>query len=231
MFHLVENGTGGWGDCAPRLPLRERRRWRSRSPPACGNLRAQSGPPCWLPPRQQFSSSGGEFSQGGAAQGGVPGQDGPFSLQARMRGPAFRISSNTGTPGAFPSPCPVARHSSAPQSLSLKSFLWLHLWAPGELLLLCYLSALGIREPLLSSGEVLGSGHTGTHCFTPSNASKEVCSPRAISHTQQMGSPTLPPRHTYKIHSLPPCPLAPSPAVQSPSERAGFLFQTFLAEE
>lgn len=224
MFHLVENGTGGLGGCVPHLPLQERRRWRSRSPPAYGNLGAQSGPPCWLPLRQQFSSSGGEFSQGGAAQGRVLGQDGPVSLQVRMRGPAFHISSNTRTPGAFLSPCPVARRPSAPQSLSLWASLWLHLWAPGELLLLCCLSALGISEPLLSSGEVLGSGHTGTHCFTPSNASKEVCSPRAISHTQQMGSPTLPTRHTYKIHSYPLCPLAPSPAIQSPSERAGFLF-------
>lgn len=134
-------------------------------------------------------------------------------------------------PRGLSKPLPGGPSSLVPQSLSLRASLRLHLWAPDELLLLCCLSALGISEPLLSSGEVLGSGHTGTHCLTPSNASKEVCSPRAISHTQQMGSPTPPPRHTYKIHSLPPCPLAPSPAVQNPSERAGFLFQTFLAEE
>lgn len=136
----------------------------------------------------------------------MPSQEGSVSLQVRMRGPAFHISSNTGTPGAFLSPCLVAHRPSAPQSLSLRASLWLHLWAPGELLLLCSLSTRGISESLLSSGEVLGPGHMGRHCFAPSNASKEVCSPRAISHTQEMGSPTAPPRHTYKTHSLPPLP-------------------------
>ena len=152
----------------------------------------------------------------------MPGQDGPFSLQARMRGPAFRISPNTGTPGAFPSPCPVARRSSAPQSLSLKAFLWLHLWAPGELLLLCCLSTLGISEPLLSSGEVLGSGHMGTHCFTPSNA---VPGP-SPTHSKWGVPHSLPDTH-IKYTPYPPAPWLLHLLFKVPLRELDFCFKLF----
>ena len=158
--------------------------------------RAQSGAPCWVPLRQQFSFSGGEFSQDGAAQGSVPSQEGSVSLQVRMRGPAFHISSNTGTPGAFPSPCLVAHRPSAPQSLSLRASLWLHFWAPGELLLLYCLSTLGISESLLSLGEVLGRGTWGDTALLRRMLLRRSAVPRPSPTHRKWGVPQpLPDTH------------------------------------
>ena len=140
------------GGRGPHLPLGEGTRWRGGIRPPCGNPRAQSGTPCWMPPRQGFQWRTTLQRWSGPGEGAQPGGLSQLVGENETVGlPCLFQHGDSGGPFGALAQWPVVPLS--PLGLSLQASLWLHLWAPGELPLLCCVSAL-----VFSSGEALGVG-------------------------------------------------------------------------